>query len=144
MYGFKILCAISKCTLEISHKVLNPYTAKYALYCFLFLLVCVTTSLNCDVMSLSETGPELLKLVAKICRHPIICWNIHIHLHRFVIIPAVWHLSCSGARTIAECLKNVKPNLTGLWDWASSGQKSHEYRPKLPEQCTGVSEIIMA
>ena len=30
VYGFKILCEISKGTFEISHKILNPYTAKYA------------------------------------------------------------------------------------------------------------------
>ena len=36
MYGFKILCEIPKVPLEISHKILNPYTAKYAFYCFLF------------------------------------------------------------------------------------------------------------
>ena len=28
----KILCEISKVPFEISHKILNPYTAKYALY----------------------------------------------------------------------------------------------------------------
>ena len=32
MYGFKILCEISKVPIEISHKILNPYTAKYAFY----------------------------------------------------------------------------------------------------------------
>ena len=32
MYGFKILREISKGTFEISHKILNPYTAKYAFY----------------------------------------------------------------------------------------------------------------
>ena len=32
MYGFKILCEISKVPFEISHKILNPYTAKYAFY----------------------------------------------------------------------------------------------------------------
>ena len=32
MYGFKILCEISKMPFEISHKILNPYTAKYAFY----------------------------------------------------------------------------------------------------------------
>ena len=52
VYGFNILCKISKSTFEI----LNPYTAKYAFYCPV-LLVSVTVSLNCDVISLSETGP---------------------------------------------------------------------------------------
>ena len=32
MYGFKILCEISKVPFEISHKILKPYTAKYAFY----------------------------------------------------------------------------------------------------------------
>ena len=32
MYGFKILCEISKGTFEISYKILNPYIAKYAFY----------------------------------------------------------------------------------------------------------------
>ena len=39
MYGFKILCEISKGTFEISHKILNPYTAKYAFHRFQFLHV---------------------------------------------------------------------------------------------------------
>ena len=37
--GFKILREISKGTSEMSHKILNPYTAKYALYCLVFLRV---------------------------------------------------------------------------------------------------------
>ena len=32
VYGFKILCEISKVPFEISHKILNPYIAKYAFY----------------------------------------------------------------------------------------------------------------
>ena len=32
LYGFKILGEISKGAFEISHKILNPYTAKYAFY----------------------------------------------------------------------------------------------------------------
>ena len=32
MYGFEMLCEISKGTFEISHKLLNPYIEKYALY----------------------------------------------------------------------------------------------------------------
>ena len=30
MYGLKILREISEVSYEISHKILNPYTAKYA------------------------------------------------------------------------------------------------------------------
>ena len=32
MYGLKILCEITKGTFEISHKIVNPYTVKYAFY----------------------------------------------------------------------------------------------------------------
>ena len=30
MYGFEILCEFSKVPFHISHKILNPYTVKYA------------------------------------------------------------------------------------------------------------------
>ena len=39
MYGFKILCEISKGTFEISHKISNTYIAKYAFYWLIFLFV---------------------------------------------------------------------------------------------------------
>ena len=39
MYGFKIVCEISSGTFEISHKILNPYTAKYIFYCLVFLRI---------------------------------------------------------------------------------------------------------
>ena len=39
LYGSNILCEISKVPFEISHKMLDPYTAKYAFYCLLFLRV---------------------------------------------------------------------------------------------------------
>ena len=39
VYGFKSLCGILKGTFEISHKILNPYTSKYAFYCLQFLRV---------------------------------------------------------------------------------------------------------
>ena len=41
IYGewFKIFCEISKGTFEISHKILNPYTATYAFYGLVFLRV---------------------------------------------------------------------------------------------------------
>ena len=51
MYGFKILCEISKGTSEISRKLLNPYTTKYAFYCFLFLRV------NYDIFELWRHKP---------------------------------------------------------------------------------------
>ena len=39
MYGFKILREISEGIFEISHKILNPYTANYAFYGLQFLRV---------------------------------------------------------------------------------------------------------
>ena len=39
VYGFKIMCEISKDTFEISHKILNPYTAKYTFHGLLVLRV---------------------------------------------------------------------------------------------------------
>ena len=53
MYGFKILCEISKVPFEISHKILNPYTAKYALPGVKNL----TTYDFLESYSLNETGP---------------------------------------------------------------------------------------
>ena len=37
VYGFKILYEISKGNYEISHKILNPYNAKYTVHLLLFL-----------------------------------------------------------------------------------------------------------
>ena len=54
VYGFKILCEISKGTFEISHKILNPPIAKYVFYCLVFLRVSYNI-LNCVVISLNET-----------------------------------------------------------------------------------------
>ena len=56
MYGFIILCEISKGTFETSHKTLNPYTALHLIdfyFCTWF-----TISLHCDVICPSETGPS--------------------------------------------------------------------------------------
>ena len=53
---YNISGEISKSTFEISHRILNPYTVKYAFY-KLNLYVRFTISLNCDVMCLNETGP---------------------------------------------------------------------------------------
>ena len=39
MYEIKILCEISKGTFETSHKILNPYIAKYAFYRVSFFFV---------------------------------------------------------------------------------------------------------
>ena len=51
VYGLKILCEISNVPFEISHKILNPYTAKYAL-CWLVIL-CVI----CDIFELWRHKP---------------------------------------------------------------------------------------
>ena len=53
MYGFKILCEISKVPFEISHKNLNQYSVKYALYQVLKIWYL-------KVLSLSETDPGRL------------------------------------------------------------------------------------
>ena len=56
MYGFKILCEIWKVPCEISHKILNPYIAKFAFY-----EVLIFDELwylkSYDILSLSETDP---------------------------------------------------------------------------------------
>ena len=57
MYGFKILCEISKVPFEISHKILNPYTAKYAFYRLLFFFV-IYDILELWRHKLSETAPR--------------------------------------------------------------------------------------
>ena len=54
MYGFKILCEISKVPFEISHKILNPYTAKYVFYEVLRIMI----SWSYDILIFSETGPR--------------------------------------------------------------------------------------
>ena len=59
MYGFKILCEISKVPFEISHRNLNTYTAKYAFYEALKNRRLMISS-NYDILSLSETGPRAL------------------------------------------------------------------------------------
>ena len=59
MYEFTILCEISKVPFEISHTILNPHTAKYALYEVLKIWS-LMISLSYDILSLSETGPWCL------------------------------------------------------------------------------------
>ena len=56
VYGFKILCEISKGTFEISHKIWT-HTPQNMHFTVLIFCVWVTISLNCDVISLSKTGP---------------------------------------------------------------------------------------
>ena len=46
----QMLCEISKHTFEVSHKILNPYIAKYAFYWILFLFV-IKISWICNVIS---------------------------------------------------------------------------------------------
>ena len=57
MYGFIVLCEISKVLFQISHKIFNPYTVEYAFYDVLQiwrLLICCSY----DILSISETGPR--------------------------------------------------------------------------------------
>ena len=56
MYRFTILCEISKGTFEISHKFWT-HTPQSVHFTVMYFCVWVTISLNCDVISLSETGP---------------------------------------------------------------------------------------
>ena len=56
MYEFKILNEISKGTFEISHKILNTYTAKDTFYRLAFLCV-ITIPFNYDVININETVP---------------------------------------------------------------------------------------
>ena len=56
MCGFKILYEISEVPFEISHEMLNPYTAKYVFYKVLNIWRLVISS-SYDILSLSETGP---------------------------------------------------------------------------------------
>ena len=53
MYDFKIWCGISKVPFEISHQILKTYTAKYAFYAVLKVIV---ISSSCDILRRSETG----------------------------------------------------------------------------------------
>ena len=54
MYEFKILFEISKVAFESSHKILNPYTAKYAFY---DVLKKWRLMISYDVLGPSEMGP---------------------------------------------------------------------------------------
>ena len=54
MYGFKVLCEISKVPFEISYKILNTYTAKYAFY----EVVKIWRLMSNDILSNCETGPR--------------------------------------------------------------------------------------
>ena len=78
MYGFKIMCEISKGTIEISHKILNPYTKKkYVIYCLL--------SLNCNVISLSEMSPWPAMCMSNLDTR-YIPWNMHLALLCFALL----------------------------------------------------------
>ena len=59
MYGFKILCEISKVPFEISHKILNPYTAKYAFYDVLKYDEWWNLK-SYYILNLSKRGPEVI------------------------------------------------------------------------------------
>ena len=68
MCEFKILCEISKVPFEISRKILNPYTAKYAFYEVLKIWR-LTIYQSYDILSLSETGLRCVKS----CCHMMTC-----------------------------------------------------------------------
>ena len=57
MYGFNILCEISKVHFEIWHKILNPYTANMH-FTGCWTLRQLTVSEKYYTLSLSETGPQ--------------------------------------------------------------------------------------
>ena len=61
MYWFKILCEISKVPFEISHKILNPYTAKYEFYEVLKTWR-LMISYSYDILSVNETDPRSVSL----------------------------------------------------------------------------------
>ena len=62
MYGFKILCEISKVPFEISHKILNPYTAKYAFYGVLnFTIYDILRVMTSKVLVRQATGYQQLQ-----------------------------------------------------------------------------------
>ena len=56
MYGFQILSEISKVIFEILHKILNPYTAKYAFYEMLKVWR-IMISYSYEILRFSETPP---------------------------------------------------------------------------------------
>ena len=56
MYGLKIMCEFSKVPFEISHKILNPYTTKYAFY-EVMRIWWLIISWSYDILSLNEMGP---------------------------------------------------------------------------------------
>ena len=74
VYGFKILCEISKGTFDISHK-LWTHTPQYVHFTVLYFCVWVTISLNCDVISLSETGPRMTESGSG-ARKGFVCWHL--------------------------------------------------------------------
>ena len=61
MYGFKILCEISKVPFEISHKMVNPYPTKYAFF-EVFRILQFMICYSYDSLSISETGSRDAKM----------------------------------------------------------------------------------
>ena len=57
VYGFQILCEISKVTFDITHKIWNPYTAKCAFYEVLK-NVRKMLSYSYGILCLTETAPR--------------------------------------------------------------------------------------
>ena len=103
MYGFKILCEISKGTFEISHKFWT-HTLQNTYFTVLYFCVWVMISLNCDVISLSETGPRSATIVGDLDKvgwlFPTILYLLHDNIvfcpiYIFPIIYCVvWRRAC--------------------------------------------------
>ena len=83
MYGFKILSEISKGTFEISHKFWThtPQNMYFTIFNF---CVWVTISLNCDVISLSETGPWCVVAMPPGYEALLICYDYIVSFCGFI------------------------------------------------------------
>ena len=102
MCGLKILCEISKGSFEISHKIWNPYTAKYSFIVF-FSCVWVTISLRCDVISLSETGPStLMRHETEPSWYVLFAFDVYYFVSRNFLLFLAY-----GTRTYKKLLWNV-------------------------------------
>ena len=75
MYGFQTLCEISKVPFEISHKILNPYTAKYAFNQVLTIWR-LMISYSYGILSLSEMGPCSVGIDMILFTHISLYWLI--------------------------------------------------------------------
>ena len=90
MYGLKILCEISKGTFEISHKIFNPYIENMHLIVFYFCVWFMISS-NCDVISLSQTGPWSAqpRIVRATGPSVELGFNFYTVLHVYSVLPDI-------------------------------------------------------